>query len=164
MKRAMGLTLAVLTFAIVAHADGIEYGRSDLRSQALSVEALESSNHFMDLGSTAFRTDLVFLGTDDAAGSTDYLFYSHFGDSEKAVGGPIDFDSIRLGVDGPLGTRHDERGGRFGIVHPEPFHRILGVQEIPEPGTVLLLGVGLTLMTVWKRSSVMHVNHSDRVR
>jgi hypothetical protein len=113
MKRAMGLILAVLAFAVVAHADRIAYGGSDyalgvgadLRSEAPSTEALHTLNPLTESGNMGFRANGALFGSGAAERLTDYVFYSRFSDSAKAVGGSVEFDSIRGRLVGNLGDR-----------------------------------------------------------
>jgi hypothetical protein len=152
-----------LAFAVAARADRIEYGGSDyaagagadLRSQAPSTEALHSSDLLVEPGSIAFGAGGILSEWGDAERLTDYVFYSHFGgDSAKAVEGPVDSDSIRRRLDGILGDRYDGPGEYFRVGHPAPFRRALGVQAVPEPGTLLLLGAGLAVLALWKRGTI----------
>jgi PEP-CTERM motif len=157
MKRATGLVLAVLAFAVVTHADGIEYSRpenagmqADLRDGAPFTEKLQSLN-VLDRESVALRArgDLAERG--NAERLTDFGFYSHFGDSEEAVANPIESDSMRLRLESIWGDRYDAPRRYFWIEHSDPFQRALGVQDAPEPGTLLLMGVGLAALAIWKR-------------
>jgi hypothetical protein len=170
MKRAMGLVLAVLAFAVVAHADKIECGGwnyatgagTDLQSPGLSAEVLHSSNPLLERGSIAFHADRAFVRSDETERLTDYVFYSHFGDSEEVVEGPVEFDSIRRRLDGILGDRYEWGVEYPRTEHPEPFHRsIPGLQEVPEPGTLLMMGMGLAALAIWKRRNALYADSSE---
>lgn len=159
MKPALGLILAVLAFAVTAQADRVSYsgealvGRAGkvLTPQAVPTEApaiailldepgtinRDSSTNFDRLGSPVCLTD-------DVPGS-------RFDDPVTFGRGSAQFCFIQLRLDGFLGRQDDGRGGRFGIEHPEPVHRFLGIQDVPEPRTVLMMGVGLALIAVSKR-------------
>src|SRR5271163_426624 len=116
MKRATGLFLAVLAFAVAAHADRIAYGGSDyaasvgadLRSEAPSTEALHASNPLTEPSTTAFRVNGALFGSGDAERLTYYVFYSRFGDSAEAVERSAEFDSIPGKLVGNLGYRYGE--------------------------------------------------------
>ena len=159
MKRAMGLALAVLAFAVVTQADRLTYGGSDyamraaadLRSEALSTEAPHSSNPLIGPGDVAFGAGRAFLESGDAERLTDFVFYSHFGDSEEAVERSIESDSMRLRIESIWGDHHEGPGEFLRIEHPDPFRRELGVQNVSEPGTLLLMGAGLAVVALCKR-------------
>lgn len=154
--------MAVLAFAVVAHADRIEFGGSDyaagagvdLRLQAPSTEALHRSILFVEPRSIGYRADGVFLESGDAERLTDYAIYSRFGDSEEAVEGRVESDSIRSRLDGNWGHRYGGPGEYFRIEPPDPFRRSLGVQEVPEPGMLPLMGAGLAALALWKRRRI----------
>jgi hypothetical protein len=157
MTRAMGLIWAVLAFAVVAHADRIGYGGSDyaagavpdLRSEAPSTEVLHSPNLLIEPGGMAFRANGALFGSGDAERLTDYVFYSSLG-LAKAVEGSAEFDSNP----GNLGARYGEGGEYFRVEHPDPFRRELGVQEVPEAGTLVLMSAGLGALALWKRRMI----------
>jgi hypothetical protein len=162
MKRAMGLVLAVLAFAVVTHADRIEYGGRDYaagagaesRSQASFTEALHSSNLLADSGSIAFRAGGTFAEWGDGERLTDLVVSSHLSDSKDAVERPVEFDSIRQRLDSIWGDYYDGLGEYLRIEHSDPFRRALGVEEVPEPGTLLLMGAGLAALALWKRRMI----------
>jgi hypothetical protein len=162
MKRAMGLVLALLAFGVVTHADRIEYGGSDyaagagaeLRAQAPSTGALDGSNLLIDAGSIAFRAGRPCGESGDAERLTDLVFYSHFGDSEEAVEHPVEFGSVRQWLDSIWGDYYHGLGEYIRIEHSEPFRRALGVQDVPEPGTLLLMGAGVAALALWKRRTI----------
>jgi hypothetical protein len=162
MKRAMGLVLAALAFAMVTHADRIEYGGrayaagagAELRAQTPSTLALDGSNPLIDAGSIASRAGWPFGEPGDAERLTDLVFYSHFGDSEEAVVRPVEFDSIRQRLASIWGDRYDRLREYLRIEHSDPFRPTLGVEEVPEPGTLLLIGTGLAALAVWKRRTI----------
>jgi hypothetical protein len=52
------------------------------------------------------------------------------------------------------GDRYDGLGEYLRIEHLDPFRRALGVQEIPEPETLLLIGAGIAALTKWKRRMI----------
>jgi hypothetical protein len=158
MKRAMGLVLVVLAFAVVAHADGIEYGRSenagiqaDVRDRAPFAETLQSSNVLMERDSIAFRAGGAFLESGDAERLTDYVFYSHFGDSEEVAKRAIESDSARLRLESVWGDHYPGLGEFLRVERPDPFRHELGVQDVSEPETLLLMGAGLAALALWKR-------------
>jgi hypothetical protein len=113
MKRASGLVLAILAFAVVTHADRMIYGGSeyamgvggDVRFEAASTEVLHSSNLVVGPGRMAFGPGRAFLEAGDAVQRTDLVFYSRFGDSEEAVERPIQSDSMRLRFESIWGAR-----------------------------------------------------------
>jgi hypothetical protein len=162
MKRTMGIVLAVLAFAVVTHADRIEYGGRDYaaaagaesRSQASFTEALQSANLLIGPGSIACRAGRPFGESGDAERLTDLFFYSHFGDSEEAVERPVEFDSIRQRLDNIGGEHYDGLREYLRLEHSGPFRRALGVEEVPEPGTLLLMGAGLAALAMWKRRTI----------
>jgi hypothetical protein len=159
MKRAVGSAVAVLAFAMVTHADRMTYDGSDyamgagadLRSEAPSTEVLHGSNLLVGPRSMAFGVGRAFLEGGDAKRLTDLVFYSRFGDSEEAVERPIESDSMRLRLESIWGDHHDGLGEFLRIEHPDPFRRELGVQDVSEPGTLLLTGAGLAALALWKR-------------
>ena len=172
MKRAMGLILAVLAFAVVAHADRMAYSgvgefgeRTGEGSWSLgsTTAPLQSSQLLDEPREIAFRAGTRFSGSDDSVRLTDDVFYSHFADSANTADDPTDFDSIRRRLDDFPGTRDDGRGKHLGTVDPEPFHRAPGVEVVPEPGTLTLIGVGFVALAFWKRRSALYADHSDRV-
>jgi hypothetical protein len=172
MKRATGLVLAVLALAVVAHADRIEYGGgeyaarigADFRSQVPSPEALQSPELLLAPGGVVFRAGPTFRLSDDSELLTDDVFYSHSADSEKTAADPVEFDSLRRRLDAILGEHHDGRGEHLGVEHSDPFRRALGVQEVPEPQSLLLTGLGLLALAIWKSRSALHADDSERVR
>jgi hypothetical protein len=159
MKRASGLVLAILAFAVVTHADRMIYGGSeyamgvggDVRFEAASTEVLHSSNLVVGPGRMAFGPGRAFLEAGDAVQRTDLVFYSRFGDSEEAVERPIQSDSMRLRFESIWGARYEGLGEFVRIEYPDPFRRELGVQDVSEPGTLLLMGPGLAALALWKR-------------
>jgi hypothetical protein len=158
MKRAIGLVLAILAFAVVAHADGIEYSRleyagvsADLRAEAPFTEALYSSNLLMGPGNIAFRAGGTFAELGDAERLTDLVSYAHFGDSAKAADESAEFDSIWRRLESIWVNRYDGRREYLRIEHSDPFRAALGVDDVPEPETLLLTGVGLAALAIWKR-------------
>jgi hypothetical protein len=162
MKRAMGLILAVLSFGVVAHADRMEYSGTDyaggagteLRSDATFTEALDGSYDLIEPGSIALRAGRSLAESGDGERLTDYVLYSHFGDSAEVDVVPIQFDSTRPRLNSNWGDRYDGLGEYLRIEHLDPFRRALGVQEIPEPETLLLIGVGIAALTIWKRRMI----------
>jgi hypothetical protein len=171
MKRAMGLILAVLAFAVVVHADRIAYGSGefagrtgeDFWSQGSTSDALQSSHLLDEPGKIAFRAGTRFNGTDDAGRLTDGVFYSHFADSENTAEDPAKFDSIRRSLHGIPGDHDDGRGEHLGSEDRDPFHHLFGVQRVPELGTLTLIGVGFMALAVWKRRSALYADDSERV-
>lgn len=171
MKRAMGLILMVLGFAVVAHGDRVAYDGAAVIPRA--GEVLGASATFDAATGTAIPGDdtgtIAWVGSSlSTSGSrarlTDDVFYPPLSESAEIGGDSAGFDFFRGVLGGFTGTRDDGRGGRFGIYDPEPFHRYLGVQEIPEPGTLQLLVVALVLMAIWMRRSAVHAGESDHVR
>jgi hypothetical protein len=124
MKRAMGLVLAVLAFAAVAHADRIAYGSGenaartgeDFWSLAPSTETLQSSNLLNERGKIALVAGNSFSTLDDSERLTDVVFYPDFAHSAKTAENSVEFDSVRRRLNG-----FDGRGGHLGIVHSDPF-------------------------------------------
>jgi PEP-CTERM motif len=57
-------------------------------------------------------------------------------------------------LEGNLRDRDDGPGEYFRSEHPDPFRRALGVQEVPEPGTLLLMGAGPAALALWKRRTI----------
>jgi hypothetical protein len=118
MKRGMGLVLAVLTFAVVAHADGIEYGGRDyaagvaaeLASQASFTEALHSSRLMMDSRSIGLRGRAISSESGDAERLTDFVYYSHFGDTDEVAERPAGPAVPAFAVVAPAGSV--ENGGQ----------------------------------------------------
>jgi hypothetical protein len=165
MKRAMGLVLGVLAFAVVAHADRIAYGSGenaartgeDFWSLAPSTATLQSSNLLNERGKIALVAGNSFSTPDDSERFNIDVFYSDFADPAKTAENSVEFDSVRRRVDG-----FDGRGEHLGIVHSDPFRRALAVEEVPEPATLLLMGIGLMALTPWKRRSVTYVDNSER--
>ena len=170
VKRAMGLIFMVLGFAVVAQADRMAYdggavmpsGGEAIGAPARFAAEVGGAILVDDTGRIARDGDTTFSKSEKYAQLTSEVFYSQVNDSAKTDWQSSEHDSIRAVLDGFAGTRDDGRGGRFGVDHPEPFQRFLGVQEIPEPRTLALLGIGLALIAVWKRSSVTGADHSDR--
>jgi hypothetical protein len=162
MKRAIGLVLAVLAFGVVTRADRIEYGGSDyaasaggdLRSEAQFTDVLQSANLLIGPGRIAFRAGRTFAKSGDAEPLTDYVYYSHFGDSEEALEVPVKSDSSRPQLGSIWGEYCDGLGKYIQVEHSEPFRRALGVQDVPEPGTLLLLGAGVSALALWKRRAI----------
>jgi PEP-CTERM motif len=167
MKQATGLVLAVLAFAVVAHADRIEYGGRDyaagagaeLTAQATFTEALRNSKLLLDSGSIALRAGAISSESGDAARLSDFVYYSHFGDSEEAAERPIESDPTRLRLENIWADRVEGLGEFLRIERRDPFRRELGVQDVSEPGTLLLMGAGLAaLALLWKR----HASRSEQ--
>jgi PEP-CTERM motif len=164
MKRAMGLLLGVLAFAVAAHADRMEYGGSgyattaDLRSQATSTEPLLNSNLLTEPGSLEFRADGALSEPGDSARLTDHVFHTQFADSATIIEDSAEFDAIGRQLNGFRGVVDDARGKSFGIEHPDPFRRVLAVMEVPEPGTLLLVAMGIVALAFWKQRR----DHSER--
>jgi len=172
MKRVMGLVLAVLAFAVVAHADRVAYdgvgqfvGRTgeDSLSRGSTTAVLQSSRLPDEPGNIAFSAGTRFSGSDDSVRLTDDVFFSHFADSTNTADDPTDRDSIRRHLDGFPGTADDGHGKHLGTVDPKPFHHDLPVEVVPEPGTVTLLGVGFMALAFWKRRSALYADDSGRV-
>ena len=172
MKRAMGLILAVLAFAVVAHAesmayDGVrEFGArtgEDSWSSGSTTAALQSSQRQDEAGRIAFRAGTSFSGADDSVQLTDHVSYSHFADSANAAEDSAESDSIRHSLNGIRGDHDDGHGKHLGTVDPEPFHRVIPVEVVPEPETLTLMGAAFVALAVWKRRSALYADHSDRV-
>lgn len=163
MKRAMGLVLTVLAFAVTAHADRVSYdsdvfvGRAGevLASQAAPTENLGSAMLLDEAGKIKLGSSNSFGAFDNSGRLTADVFSSRFDDSATTARGSADLNFVQEWLDGLLGTRDEGRGGRFGINHPEPFHQILGVQDVPEPGTLLLMSLGLALIAMRMRRSAV---------
>ena len=171
MKRAMGLVLVVLGFAVAAHADRMEYGDGVVGGNAGEVMGPQASftepvvaGKLADETSTTVRGWSTLGTVESPVRLTDDVHSSQYNVLAKTAGDSSGFDFMQGALDGFPGKKDDGRGNRFGIDHAEPFRRFVGVQEIPEPGTLLLMGMGLALVAVWKRSGVMHADDSDRVR
>ncbi len=170
MKRAMALVLAVLAFAVVAHADRIAYGSGeyagrtgeDFWSLASSSKTLHGSQVVNDRGEIALVAGNSFSTPDDSERLTDGVFYADFVDSAKTAENSIEFDSIRLRLNGFDSAQEDRRGEHWGIVHSDPFRRALAVEEVPEPATLLLMGIGLMALAIWKRRSAWYADDSER--
>jgi hypothetical protein len=166
MKRAMGLVLGVLAFAVVAHADRIAYGNAeyaggtgeDFVFRAPSTEAWESSDLVKAPGKTALGPGANFSAPDDVAPSNAEVFNSGFFNSTKTAEHSVEFDSILLRLDG-----FDGKGKHSGIVHSDPFRRAIAVAEVPEPDTLLLTMAGLIALGVWKRREALRADHSAGV-
>ena len=172
MKRAMGLVLAVLAFAVVAHADKLAYdgvgqfvGRTgeDSWSRGSSTAVLQSSRLLDEPGNIAFSAGTLLSGSDDSVRLTDDVFNSGFSDSANTADASTDRDSTRRHLDGSPGTGDDGHGKHIGTVDPKPFHHDLPVEVVPEPGTVTLLGVGFMALAFWKRRSALCADDSGRV-
>jgi hypothetical protein len=151
--------LAVPAFAVVADAGSVENGgrdyapgaNADLESDAQFAEALHSSNVLLGPGSMAFGAGGSFLGASDAARLSDLVVSSRFGDSEEAGDRPIESDPTRLRLENIWAYRVGGLGEFLRIERPDPFRRELGVQDVSEPGTLLLMGAGLAALALWKR-------------
>jgi hypothetical protein len=162
MKRATGLVLAILAFAVLTHADRMTYGGSeyaigaggDCRSETASTEALHGSNLRMGPGNMEFGAGRAFFGSGDTERVSDLVLYSRFGASERAVERRIETDSMRLRWESIWGDRYEGLGEFLRIDHPDPFRRELGVQDVSEPGTLLLMGAGLMALALWKRRAI----------
>jgi PEP-CTERM motif len=162
MKRAMGLVLMVSGFAVAAHADRMVYGDGVVGGhagevigpQASFTEAVVAGNLADETGTTARGWSSSLSTVESPVRLTDDVNYSQFNVFAETAGDSSGFDFIRGAWDGFPGKRDDGRGDRFGIDHPEPFHRFVGVQEIPEPGTLLLMGAGLAALALWKRRTI----------
>jgi PEP-CTERM motif len=159
MKRAMGLALMVLGFAVAAHADrvtsdGLE-GRTGevLVVHAAPTEALGTAILVDEAGMFQRDWSSNFGALDNSGRLTANIFDPRFDGSTTTARGSADSNFVQEWLDGILGTRDEGRGSRFGINHPEPFHRFLGVQDVPESGTLLLMGMGLALIAVRMRRS-----------
>jgi len=172
MKRAMGLVLAVLAFAVVAHADQLAYDGvaqfvartgEDSWSLGSTTAVLQGSRLLDEPGNIAFRAGTRFSESDDYARLTDDVFSSHMADAENTADDATDRDSIRRRLDGYVGTRDDGHGKHLGTVHPEPFHHVLPVEVVPEPETLTLLGVDFMALAFWKRRSVLYADDSGRL-
>jgi hypothetical protein len=164
MKRAMGLVLGVLAFAVVAHADGIPYGSGqysggtgeDFGFRAPSIEAWESSYLVKAPGKTALGAVASFRTPDDVASPNFEFFNSDFFSAAKTAENSVEFDSIWFRFHG-----FDGKGKHLGIVHSDPFRRAIAVAEVPESDTLWLTMAGLVAPGVWKRRSVLP---ADRTR
>ena len=151
--------LAVPAFAVVADAGGIEDGdwdyalgaNADLWSDAQFTEELQSSNVLPGPGSMAFGAGGAFLQASDAARLSDLVVSSRFGDSEEAGDRLIESDPTRLRLENIWAYRVGGLGEFLRIERPDPFRRELGVQDVSEPGTLLLMGAGLAVLALWKR-------------
>lgn len=158
MKRAMGLVLTVLAFAVTAHADRILptsdafSGRAGevLVPEAAPTEMLGTATMLGETGKFQLGSGIAL---DNPGRLTADIFDSRFDGSAATARDAGGLNFVEEWLDGFLGTRDEGRGGRFGINHPEPFHQILGVQNVPEPGTLVLMGVGLALIAVRMRRS-----------
>jgi hypothetical protein len=165
MKRAMGLVLAVLAFAVVTHADRIAYGSGeyagrtgeDFWSLAPSTATSHGSNVVNDRGEIALVAGNSFSTPDDSKRLTDGVFYPDFADSAKTGENSAEFDSLRRHLNG-----FDGRGEHLGTVHSDPFRPALAMEEVPEPATLLLMGVGFMALAMWKRRSALFADNSDR--
>jgi hypothetical protein len=144
MKRAMGLVLTVLAFGLTAHADRISSSNEAFIGRAGEVIAPQAATTEALSG---------FGALDISARLTDDVFNSRFSDSAESA---RDSTVIQEWLDGFWGTVNDRRNGRLGIGHRDPIYRsILGVQEVSEPGTLLLMGMGLALLAVGMRRGVV---------
>ena len=118
MKRAMGLVLAVLAFAVVAHADGIEYSGRDyaasvaaeLPSPASFTETLHVPKLLTDSRSIELRARASSSESGDAERLTDFVYYSNFGDSQEAAERPVELAVPAFAVVADAGSV--ENGGR----------------------------------------------------
>jgi hypothetical protein len=170
MKRAMGLVLAVLAFAVVAHADRIAYGSGeypgrtgeDFWSLAPSTATSQGSNLLNERGKIALGAGYDFSTPDDPERLTDGVFYPDFTDSGKTAENSAEFDSLRRHLNGSDGTQDDGGGEDLGIVHSGPFRRALAVEEVREPATLLLLLAGFMALAIWKRRSATYADDSER--
>jgi hypothetical protein len=171
MKRAMGLVLAVLAYAAVAHADRIAYGSAeyagrtgeDFWSLAPSRATSQGSNLLDERGKIALIAGGSFRTPDDPERLTDGVFYPDFADRTKTAGNSVEFDSVRRRLNGFPVTQEDGRGEHLGIVHSDPFRRAFAADEVPEPATLLLMGVGFMALAIWKRCCDLFADHSERV-
>jgi hypothetical protein len=167
MKRAMGVVLAVLAFAVLVRADGIAYGSredigragEDVWSLGRSSETLASSYVLKEPGKIALA-GRSFGVPDDRDRLVDDILYSDFAASAKTAEGRVEFNSIRHPVSGFHGTQDEH----LGIVHSDPVRRAFAVAEVPEPETLLLMMAGLVALAIWKRRSVLCVDYSERTR
>jgi hypothetical protein len=159
MKPAIGLILAVLSFAVIAQADRVScsgealVGRAGkvLTPQAAPTEAPAIAILLDEPGTIDRDPSTNFDGLGSPMRLTDDVLGSRFDDPATLDRGSAQFYFIQLWLDGFLGRQDDGRGGRFGIEHPEPVRRFVGIQDVPEPGTVLMMSVGLALIAVSKR-------------
>jgi hypothetical protein len=167
MKRAMGLVLAVLAYAVVAHADRMVYGSQEdaartgeeFRALAPSSERLHSSYLVNEPGKISFAADNRFSTPDDPEPLAGGASYAAFADLAKTAENSVEFESIRARLSG-----FDGRGENLGIVRSDPFHRALAVEDVPEPETLLLMGLGLLALAIWKQRSALLADHSEHAR
>jgi hypothetical protein len=156
-----------LAFATVAHADRIAYGseeyvacaEGDFRFLAPSAEPLRTSDLLIKRGNvTAFRTVRSLSASDDLDRFTNNVFYSDLVDSTNTDENvnAAEFDSIRRRLNGFPGTRDDGSGEHIGVVHSGSFDRALATVEVPEPNTLLLVGMGFIALTIWKWRSARY--------
>jgi PEP-CTERM motif-containing protein len=165
MKRAMGLVFAVFAFAVVAHADRISYGGAeyagrtgeDYRFLAPSTDTLQSSYLVNEPSTIALGRGDSFSAPDDPERFINEVFYSDLAYSAKTAENSVEFDFVRRYLDG-----FDGRGEHLGIVHTDPFRRAFAVEEVPEPATLLLMGVGFIALAIWKRRSALYADNSER--
>ena len=161
MKRIMGLVLAILAFAVVAHADRIADGSAEYAARtgenfwslAPSTETLQSSYSVKEQGKITLGTGTILPVSDDSERWIGNVFYSDFADSLKTSEGRVEFDSLRRRLNGFRGTPDDGREGSDGVDHTDPFRPVLAVAAVPEPETLFLAGMGL--LAVWKRRSAL---------
>ena len=171
MKRAMGLVLVILAFALVTHADGIKSGNRDFAarsgdffgSQALAAE-LESAYRADERDLTVLDEARSSRSLDNAERLHADIFFFSLVDWSKLGTGSAEFDFLRGRSDGLAGTHDTWRGRLSGFDHPEPFHADPGTETVPEPGTLLLIGAGCMALAVWKRRSAFDADSTDGAR
>jgi hypothetical protein len=167
MKRAMGLVLAVLAYVVVAHADRMVFASQEdasrageeFRALAPSSERLHSSYLANEPGKISLAADNRFSTPDDPEPLAGGASYAAFADLAKTAENSVEFESIRARLSG-----FDGRGENLGIVHSDPFHRALAVEDVPEPETLLLTGLGLLALVIWKQRSALLADHSEHAR
>ncbi|HXN30168.1 MAG TPA: PEP-CTERM sorting domain-containing protein [Candidatus Acidoferrales bacterium] len=143
MKRAMGLVLAILAFAVVTHADGITIVNGHFAAR---------SGDFFE--SQAFAAGLQSAHRADESGFA--VLDASLGDDSA------EFDFIR--IDGLAGIHDTWRGRLSGFEHSEPFHTDPGLKTVPEPGTLLLIEAGCMALAVRKRCSAFDADYTERAR
>jgi PEP-CTERM motif len=158
MKRAMVFVLVILAFAVVTRADGITIGNGDFAarsgdffgSQAFAAE-LQGAYRADEGGLAVLDEGRSLRSVDDAERLNADVFFFSFLAWSKLGDDSAEFDFIHRRIDGLAGTHDKWRSRLSGFEHPEPFHAEPGVETVPEPGTLLLIGAGCMALAVRKR-------------
>jgi len=169
MKRIMGLVLAIVAFAVVADADRIAYGSAEYAARtgedfwSLAPSAESVPNWYLAKEPAKITQDAgrSFHVSDDLERLNADVFYSDFADSLKSSEDRVELDSIRRRSKGFVGVGDDGHAGFTGVEHTDPFRQVLAVAEVPEPETLLLVGMGLLALAAWKRRRTLYPDDSE---